>query len=100
MARRNEYKSWWSSIQSSCFFQFQIIGPKPIYITVNSVVGPSVTNRFGNSKKKSVQEELPQVRIVLFKQNFYWCLSCYPAIKESSLSVKLVIRNVFKNIRR
>ncbi len=30
----------------------QVIGPKPIYITYNSVVGPSVSNNYGNSKKK------------------------------------------------
>ena len=31
----------------------QVIGPKPIYITYNNVVGPSVSNNFGNSKKKT-----------------------------------------------
>ena len=31
----------------------QVIGPKPIYITYNKVVGPSVSNNFGNSNKKT-----------------------------------------------
>jgi hypothetical protein len=30
----------------------QIIGPKPIYITYNSVVGPSVSNNYGRKTKK------------------------------------------------
>ncbi len=31
----------------------QVIGPKPIYITYNSVVGPSVSNNYGISKKNT-----------------------------------------------
>jgi hypothetical protein len=30
-----------------------VIGPKPIYITYNSVVGPSVSNNYGISKKNT-----------------------------------------------
>ena len=44
----------------SYYNNVQIIGPKPVYITYNSVVGPSVSNNYGRRTKKPAQARADQ----------------------------------------
>jgi hypothetical protein len=39
-------------------YAFQVIGPKPIYITYNNVVGPTVTNNVRKAKNPEVGKRL------------------------------------------